>query len=234
VSIVGGVTTTTARLALACLALACVLLACRRPDLEADARLEAELAGAWVRPTRDGAGVEGFDLRPRGRLEILNAPALVGAGWNVSRGELVVSAASERAAQPNASRLRIVSRSDDALVLESHEADFFAGAYRRARAEHVAGVLTYLERIALPPDARVEVRLGRGERLLARARFAPRQPVPIPFELAYLPEGGAGELALEATIAAGERGLFATPQPLVVPADANALEIVLRRSSQPE
>jgi uncharacterized lipoprotein YbaY len=95
-------------------------------------------------------------------------------------------------------------------------------------------VLTYLERIALPPDARVEVRLGRGERLLARARFAPRQAVPIPFELAYLPEGDAAGLALEATISAGERAVFATPEPVGVPPGEGALEIVLRRASKPE
>ena len=234
-SIVGAMTTTTARLALACL---CVLacFGCRRPDRGADARVEAEIAGAWVRPARDGGGVEGFELRPGGRLEILNAPAINGVAWNVSQGELVVSTSTERVPQPNASRLRIAAHTTDTLELESPAADFFVGRYRRARAVNVAGVVTYLEPTPLPPEAQVELALVRGHGVVAHVRFAPRGPVPIPFELAYLPEEGAGKLALAASIAAGGETLFVTPAPLSVTEgeDVSALEVVVRRGSEPE
>jgi uncharacterized lipoprotein YbaY len=221
------VRTTTAGLALLAALLACG--ACRRPDLQADGRIEAEIAGAWVRPARQGPGVEGFDLRPGGRLAVLNAPGLSGVAWNVSRGELVVSSRSERAREPIASRLRIERPDAETLELASHEADFFAGRYRRARAVHVAGVLTYLEARELPTDAEIELALRRGDRLVAHVRSRARGPVPLPFELAYLPEPGASELALVASISASGETLFATPDPVAVRAgaDAKQLEVVL-------
>ena len=222
-------TTTTARFALVCLLLLAAAAGCRRPDLHADQELAAEIAGAWVRPARDGAGVEGFDLQPGGGLSILNAPALSGAAWTVAQGELVVSAGSERVPEPNASRLRIAAHTADTLELVSYEADFFAGQYRRAQARQLAGVVTYLERTALPPDAQVELRLSRGEKLIARERPRAGQQVPIRFELAYLPDAADAALTLEAEIRADGRRMFATPAPLPVPtgAAADALEVVV-------
>jgi len=224
----------TRRLALGCALLACLALACKRPDLHADDRVETEIEGAWVRPAERG-GVVGFDLQPGGRLAILNAPTMGGVAWSVSHGDLVVSTTSERVPQPNASRMRIVAHGADSLELESPGADFFAGTYRRARVERVAGVITYLGRTELPEDARAELRLARGDTLLARTRLPTGQQVPIPFELAWLPDGGAPP-AVEADIRAGGRRLFATAAPVPVPAGAaaTALEVVLRPVSEPE
>jgi uncharacterized lipoprotein YbaY len=225
-SIVGAVRTTTVLFALA--ALLGVGGACRRPDLQADERVAAEIAGAWVRPARDGDGVEGFDLLPRGRLAVLNAPGMNGVAWVVNHGELVVSTTNEHSPEPATSRLRI-EREGDALKLESYEADYFAGEYRRARAVHVAGVVTYLERAALPPDAKVELALARGGDLVTTATFPARGPVPLAFELSYLPDEPPVVLRLAASIDAGGRALFVTHESVAVPEgkDVTELEVVL-------
>lgn len=82
----------------------------------------------------------------------------------------------------------------------------------------VTGTVTYRERIALPPDAVVEVRLEDVSRqdvaatVIAAKTIAPAPPVPISFELPYDP-GAIDErhsYALRATIRRGERPLFVT------------------------
>jgi uncharacterized lipoprotein YbaY len=92
--------------------------------------------------------------------------------------------------------------------------------------------VTYLERIALPPDARVEVRITRGERLLARTLISPKGAVPIPFTLSVLPEAvpDASGYALEASIFAADGPLFATPAPVPCAADAAGVELLVRPS----
>ncbi|MEX2205700.1 MAG: YbaY family lipoprotein [Myxococcota bacterium] len=221
--------------ALAVLALV-ALPSCRRADHGAGARAKAELGGAWLRePDGGGPGVEGFDLRADGSVGMLGILSLNGLAWNVSRDELVISTNTDRHAQPNPSRLRIASHEGDVLRLAADPPDFFAGTYRRSPVEHVSGVVTYLERIALPPDARVEVRLARGERLVARTLITPHVAVPIPFALSLLPEpdGGGSGYALEASIASGSGPLFATAAPLLVEAGATDVELLVRRAPEP-
>jgi hypothetical protein len=209
-----------------------VLPACRRVDRGEQARAKAEISGAWVRDLRDGgAGVEGFDLRADGGVGLLGIFSMNGLAWNVSRDELVISTNTDRYPQPNPSRLRIASHDADVLTLRAESPDFFAGSYRRSPVEHLSGVVTYLERVALPPDARVEVRLTRGERLVARTLITPRVPVPIPFALSVLPEpdGDARGYALEANIVSASGPLFASPAPIPVEASALDVELLVRR-----
>jgi hypothetical protein len=207
------------------------LSGCRRADPGANARVEAELAGAWVRELREGPpGLEGFDLRPDGSVGLLGILSMNGVAWAVSRGELVISTNTDRYPQPNASRLRIVSLEGGVLTLAAESEDYLEGSWRSGEAGRVAGVVTYLERTALPPDASVDVELRRGDRLLARTRIKPKGPVPIPFALSYLPEReGADGYAVQASIAAGGAPLFATAEPvaLALPAD-EPVEVVVR------
>ena len=218
--------------ALVALSLA-VLPACRRSDRDATARVKAELSGAWVREIRDGGpGVEGFDLREDGSVALLGIFSMNGIAWSLSRDELVISTNTDRFAQPNPSRLRIVSLEADALSLRADDPDYLAGTFRKSPVEHVTGVVTYLERVALPPDARVEVRLTRGERLLARTLITPKAEVPIPFTLSVLPEpaADASGYALEASIAAPDGPRFATAAPVPVDAGATDVELLVRRA----
>jgi putative lipoprotein len=211
------------------------LPACRRADRDSTTRAKAELSGAWLREQGGGGpGVEGFDLRADGGVGLLGILSMNGLAWNLSHGELVISTNTDRHAQPNPSRLRIVSHEGDVLRLAADPPDFFAGSYRRSPVEHVSGVVTYLERVALPPDARIEVRLARGERLLARTLITPRVAVPIPFALSVLPEpeAFASGYALEASIVSGDRPLFTTPAPIPVEIGAADVELLVRRLAE--
>lgn len=211
------------------------LPSCRRADRFAAARAKAELSGAWLREQRGGTGVEGFDLRADGGVGLLGILSMNGLAWNVSREELVISTNTDRHPQPNPSRLRIAVHEGDVLTLRADPPDFFAGTYRRSPVEHVSGVVTYLERMALPPDARVEVRLARGEQLVARTLITPRLAVPIPFALSLLPEpdGSAPGYALEASIVSQRGALFATAAPVLVEAGATDVELLVRRAVEP-
>lgn len=208
-----------------------VVPACRRSDPGVRVRLMADLAGAWVREIRGGAtGLEGFDLREDGSVALLGIFSMNGIAWTVSRDELVISTNTDRYPQPNPSRLRIASLERDVLTLSADPPDYLAGTWRRSEVEHVTGVVTYLEQIALPPDARVEVRLRRGERLRARTLLSPKGPVPISFALSVLAEPAteASGDALEASIVTADGPLFATNEPTPVAAGATGVELLVR------
>ncbi len=215
---------------LAALALATLALcACRRPDPGVDARVEVELAGGWVREIRDGAvGLEGFDLRADGSLALLGIFSMNGVAWNYAQGELVLSTNTDRTAQTTPVRLRVQSFENGLLTLGPADNGYFAGSYRRSAVRHLAGVVTYVEPVPLPPDARVEVWLSRGDARLARALVSPRGPVPIAFSLSYLPQARPETLALEARIAAPEGPLFATKAPLAVVDGSDDVQVVVR------
>ncbi len=209
------------------------LAACRRPDPGQSSRIEADLAGAWVREIRDGAtGLEGFDLREDGSVALLGIFSIEGVAWAVSRGELVISTRTDRHPQPTPVRLRIASLDRDVLSLVAEPTNYLAGTWRRGQVDRVSGVVTYLERIALPTDARVEVRLVRGEQVLARTLISPEGPVPIPFLISYLPDAVADErVALEARIVARGGPLFEMAEPLPVAAGASGVDLIVRPAS---
>jgi uncharacterized lipoprotein YbaY len=184
-----------------------------------------ELVGAWLRePER----THGFELREDGVVALLGLSERNGLGWNVSHGELMVSTNTEERPEPVTVRLAIAALEPDRLVLEAH-GEPLAGTYRRAKVAHVRGVATYRERIALAPDARVELRVARGEAPIATEVFAVRAPVPIPFDVSFVPTAGT-RYTLTLAIREGDRTLFATPAPLPVTPDGEPLEILLAAS----
>lgn len=205
------------------LALAAALAACQRPAPEP----KAELAGAWLRePER----THGFELRADGVLALLGPSELSGLAWNVSRGELELSLHSELHPVPNTVKLRILALQPDHLVLDAPD-EPLAGTYTRAAIAHVRGVATYRERIALAPGARLEAELARAGTPVAATFTDVRAPVPIPFDVSFVPQPGA-PYTLALAIREGDRTLFATPAPLPVTPDGEPLEVVLR-AAQP-
>ena len=203
----------------ATLALAAALAGCQRPAPEP----RLELTGAWLRePER----THGFELRQDGVLALLGPSEQSGLAWNVSHGELVLSLHSERRPEPNTVRFQILALQRDRLVLDA-PGEELAGTYTRAQVAHVRGVATYRERVALAPGARLELALARGGAPVAAGFTDVRTPVPIPFDVSFVPSPGA-PYTLALAIREGDRTLFATPAPLPVTPDGEPLEVLLR------
>jgi hypothetical protein len=196
-----------------------VLAGCHRAAPEP----KRELTGAWLREPERTAG---FELREDGVVELLGLSERNGLGWNVSHGELMLSTNTEARPEPVTVKLQISVLDADRLVLEAR-GEPLAGTYRRAEVAHVRGVATYRERIALAPDARVELHVSRGAEPVAADVFTVRAPVPIPFDVSFVPTAGA-QYTLSLAIREGDRTLFATPAPLPVTPDGEPLEILLR------
>ena len=181
-----------------------------------------ELTGAWLRePER----THGFELREDGVVELLGLSEQYGLGWNVSHGELMLSTRTEARPEPNTARFQIAELEPDRLVLEA-SGEPLAGTYRRAEVAHVRGVATYRERIALAPGAQVALRVARGDAPVAAELFPVRAPVPIPFDVSFVPTPGA-RYTLTLAIREGDRTLFATPEPVPVTPDGEPLEVLL-------
>ena len=198
-----------------------LLAACQRPAPEP----RHELTGAWL---REPEGTNGFELREDGVLALLGPSDRAGLAWNVSHGELMLSTNTETRPEPNTIRLQIEALEPDHLVLDARD-EPLAGTYRRGQVAHVRGVATYRERIALAPGARVELHVQRGADPVAASVFAVRAPVPIPFDVSFVPTRGA-QYTMTLAILEGDRALFATPDPLPVIPDGEPLEILLRAS----
>lgn len=104
----------------------------------------------------------------------------------------------------------------------------------------VSGTLTYRERVALPPDAVVDVvlldvsRMDVAATVLAERTLEPARPVPIPFELPYEPARIDPRMsyAVRATIRRGQQPLFVTDRhyPVLTRGHGDEVELVLVRS----
>lgn len=181
-----------------------------------------ELTGAWLRePER----THGFELREDGVIALLGPSERSGRAWNVSHGELVLSTNSEARPEPITVKLQIASLEADRLVLEAND-EPLAGTYRRAEVAHVRGIATYREPIALTPGAQLELHVASGAEPVASEVFAVRAPVPIPFDVSFVPAAGA-HYTLTLAIREGDSTLFATAAPLPVTPGGESLEILL-------
>jgi hypothetical protein len=211
-----------ARAALSLLLALAALAGCRRPVEEP----RAELRGAWL---REPELAHGFELRGNGTLALLGEPAQSGLAWNASHGELVLSTNSESHIESSVTRLRISQVAGDRLELAGEDQPL-AGAYRRAQAAHVRGVVTYRERLALDADARVVVELTQiGVGPVALQAFLAHGQVPIGFDLSVLAGAAPGAgYELRARIGDRERILFSTGEPVRVTPGDDAVEILLR------
>ena len=99
----------------------------------------------------------------------------------------------------------------------------------------LTGMVTYRERMALPPDAELTVTLHRktsdGRMLVAEERASTEsRNVPLPFSIAC-PAADSSSMSyeLEAAISSGGTTLFATTRPLMVhPGDADVMVLTHR------
>jgi hypothetical protein len=187
---------------------------------------KGELSGAWLREPELAVG---FELRSDGTLALLGLPQQSGLAWNATHGELVLSTNRAQRVESSVARLRIAVLEPERLELAG-EGEPFAGSYRRAQVRHVRGVLTYRERMALAPDARVAVELTQiGVGPVALQLFLARAQVPIPFLLSVPADAADAGAAYElvARIGDRERTLFATPEPVRVTAGEDGVELLL-------
>jgi putative lipoprotein len=114
-----------------------------------------------------------------------------------------------------------------------------ASATQDAKTGRVTGTVTYRERIALPPDAVVEVQLldvslmDVAATLIAEQTITPQHQVPIAFELPYDPADIDERLsyAVRATIRIGEKAMFITNRsyPVLTRGTPNHVDLVLVR-----
>lgn len=104
----------------------------------------------------------------------------------------------------------------------------------------ITGTVTYRERIALPPDAVLQValldvsRMDVAATVIAEKTFVPEQSVPIPFELDYDPLLIDSRLvyAMRATIRRDDNLLFVTDShyPVLTRGHGERVDLVLKRS----
>lgn len=104
----------------------------------------------------------------------------------------------------------------------------------------VTGTVTYRERIALPPDAVVEVQLldvslmDVAATLIAEQTITPQHQVPIAFELSYNPADIDERMsyAVRATVRIGANAMFITNRsyPVLTRGNPNHADLVLTRN----
>jgi len=150
------------------------------------------LAGGWVRTAEPGGTRTGIRCDAEGVFRRFGAASASGLAWSVAGDSLRITTNSERYPEPAETRYRIVTLTDSALVLAGMGP--LAGAYTRddGACAFITGTVTYLQRIALPPAAVVQVTLQDISRQDAPATLLAREiivtggrQVPIPFTLAY-------------------------------------------------
>ncbi len=105
----------------------------------------------------------------------------------------------------------------------------------------VSGTITYRERMALPPDAAIEVKLqdvsagASGAKTVAETVFAPTGQVPVPFQLNYNPAdiNPAHKYQVSANISVNGRAMFAstTPYPVITQGAPSQVAIMLQKAA---
>ncbi len=190
---------------------------------------EALLAGGWGREIRTGvAGREGFELDPDGRLGLIGILSMEGVSWRLENDSLVLLTSTERYPEAQRSVLRVEELTPTRLVLSGE--GYLAGTWERSEFRSVTGTVTYRQRIALTPEAVVQVELrdvsrGNGQApLLARQIIRRPGQVPIAFVLDYDPASieAGHSCALSARIADRGQLQFVTETPVAVSTDAAA------------
>ncbi len=120
---------------------------------------------------------------------------------------------------------------------------FSAGSLAGAEPAAVTGTVAYRERIALTPEAVVEVQLldvsmaDASAKLIAEQVIKPKHQVPIPFELVYDPAeiDARFTYAVRATIRERGRLLFTTDRSyrVLTRGSPSHVDLILVRTSEP-
>jgi len=153
---------------------------------------EQDLAGGWGRTVTAGVSwSEGLVLAPDGRLGLLGVYGMDGVAWRLDGATLVFSTDSERHPEPEESRLAVGEATPSRLILIGP--NYLAGAWERRTFAAVTGTVTFRQRIALTPEAIVQVELRDVSRMDVEApllaKHVIRRPgqAPVPFVLDYDP-----------------------------------------------
>ena len=195
------------------------------------------LEGGWSRLDPSGGPTrQSLVLRSEGGLGVLGIPRTDGRSWRVEGDTLILVTSAEPAPEPREQRLRVELAAPDRLVLSGP--GLLAGAWERRRFAELTGTVTYLERVALTPEALVQIELRDVSRadaeapLIAKAVLRPGgKQVPIPFVLDYdvADIDPRGAYAVSARIA--DRGQLAfvteTPVPVLTGGALMSAEIVV-------
>jgi uncharacterized lipoprotein YbaY len=151
-----------------------------------------QLTGGWGRTIRSGvAGREGFLLDADGRFALVGIFSMDGVAWTLEGDTLILSTSTERYPDEQESRLHIDELTPTHLILSGK--DYLAGSWQRSDLKNVTGTVTYRQRIALTPEAVVQVELRDVSRqdaeapLLARRLIRKPGQVPVAFTLDYDP-----------------------------------------------
>lgn len=118
-----------------------------------------------------------------------------------------------------------------ALVLAALAACGASGAGGQRPAKRVSGIVWYRERIALPPNAVVQVDALDGARVVGRAEIRPQGENPIPWELSYDPSQVKGAVTFAARVTDGTKVIFSSPE-AAPPADM--VKIFVARPPEPK
>jgi len=111
-----------------------------------------------------------------------------------------------------------------------------------ANAQLVTGSVSYRERIALPPDAVIQVSLldvslmDVAAKLISRQTITPKHSVPVPFALEYKPQDIDERMtyAVQATIRSAGKLLFTTDRsyPVLTRGNPDHVELILVKTGQ--
>lgn len=149
-----------------------------------------DVGGEWARQAPGGVGRQGLLIRPDGSLAVLGVPRTEGVSWSLDGDSLVAVLRVDPATEPQTARLRIEPATPGRLVLAGGAP--LAGIWERGTFAALTGTVTYLQRVALTPEAVVQVELQDVSRADADTTVIAKQivrpagkQVPLAFSLDY-------------------------------------------------
>jgi uncharacterized lipoprotein YbaY len=149
-----------------------------------------DVIGGWSRAAPGGGARQGLLIRPDGSLAVLGIPRTEGVSWSLDGDSLVAVLDVEPAPDKGPARLRIEPATPGRLVLAGGAP--LAGIWERRTFTSLAGTVTYLQRVALTPEAVVQIELRDVSRadvdapVIAKQILRPAgKQVPLAFSLDY-------------------------------------------------
>lgn len=199
---------------------ACAGSASKAVKPAADSLTAESLAGKWVRSGASGAA-KGVVLGADGSLGLVGYPERAGVRWRLEAGRLTITTNSPQDPAVAELTLPIAVHAANQATIGGDPA--YAGEWRRDAAAigTVTGTAAYRQRIAMPPDAVLEVQLADVSRADAPAEVLSRQvivlagrQVPVAFSLPYAVEEivPSHTYAVSARLTAGGKLRFITTQ----------------------
>ncbi len=201
------------------------------------------LVGTWVRPLRDRPEeTEGIRFDLDGRFGLIGIHTMSGLQWRLKDRDLTLTTATERYPEPFETRLALQTLTDKTLILTGDKG-YLRGVWHRddGAAGRITGQITYRERMALPAEAAVMLRLEDVSRQDAPARFVAGQvlptegrQVPLPFSLYYatadIDPRHTYQVRADIVIDGQRRFLTARAYPVLTRGNPSHLEMTLQQA----